>query len=89
MPATDPRLHVVQPTPREPATIYYCKAGLPTGHTVRVSHARRVTACRGVRLVNVSGEMLHGNSTGKAKSSGARCVLEITSGLITLIDPAP
>ena len=69
----------------EPVTIYYCKAGLPTGQTVRVSQGRKVESCRGVKLHNVSGSMIHGNSTGKAKASKARCVLKATSGAVTII----
>lgn len=72
-------------TPSSPVTIYYCKAGVRTGQTVRVSQGKSVTACSGVRLEAASGTMLHGNSTGKAKASGARCVLELVSGTITTI----
>jgi hypothetical protein len=72
-------------TPSDPVTIYYCKAGIATGQTVRVSQGKSVTACSGVRLEAATGIMLHGNSTGKAKASGARCVLELVSGSITTI----
>jgi hypothetical protein len=68
-----------------PVSIYYCKAGIPTGRTVRVSQGPAVTASTGVHLEAVSGVMLHGNSVGKARASGARCVLHLTAGHITII----
>jgi len=69
-----------------PVTVYYCKAGIPTGQTVRVSSKPAgVIACQGVKLDAVSGDMLNGNATGQAKSSGARCVLRLTSGTIHII----
>lgn len=68
-----------------PVTIYYCKAGIPTGQTVRVMQDKVVTACQGVELTRVSGRMIHGNAEGKPKASGARCVLIAESGTITLI----
>ncbi len=73
-------------TPTEPVTIYYCKAGIPTGQTVRVTQLNQPTvSCSGVHLHGVTATMLHGNSRGKAKASGARCVLQIHSGNITII----
>lgn len=76
-------------TPNRPVTVYYCKANVKTGLTVRVvvreirhSWIRSAIDCRGVRLIGVDSEMIHGNSTGKPKASGARCVLTITSGTI-------
>ena len=69
-----------------PITIYYCKAGLKTGLTVRVEHGGRRYACRGVRLDGAGGAMEHGNATGKARGSGARCVLLITTGAVWMHD---
>jgi len=68
---------------RLPVVVFYCKAGLPTGETVRVAQGGTKTSHRGVTFVNVSGEMIHGNSTGAAKASGARCVFRATAGTIT------
>lgn len=75
-------------TPAEPVTVYYCKANLKTGNTVRIVQGRNVNDCSGVKLTSDPGtpfdaEMIHGNSTGKAKASGARCVLLIRQGIIT------
>lgn len=70
-------------TPEAPVTVYYCKAGVKTGQTVRVAQPGRETVTlAGVVLHGVSGSMIHGNSTGKAKASGARCVLVCTAGSI-------
>ena len=76
-------------TPAEPVTVYYCKANLKTGNTVRVVQGRNVCDCTGVRFSSslASGpfdaEMIHGNSTGKAKASGARCVMIVKRGHIS------
>jgi hypothetical protein len=78
-------LPILTATATNPVSIYYCKAGLPTGKTVRVSQKGRVTDCSGVKLFSVSGSMIHGNSAGKAKASGARCVLIAEAGSITII----
>jgi len=72
-------------TPDRPVTIYYCKANLKTGLTVRVVTPDASYDCRGARLHRVGAEIIHGNSTGKPKASGARCVLTATSGTIELI----
>lgn len=76
-------------TPREwkattsrPVTVYYCKAGVKTGETVKVEQGGDVFTCSGVLFSGVTGEMIHNNSRGKAKASGARCVFLATSGLI-------
>ena len=68
-----------------PVTIYYCKAGVATGQTVRISQSGPALACSGVRLAGAFGEMVHGNSAGKAKASGARCVLTLTGGSVEVI----
>jgi hypothetical protein len=79
-------LPVITATAAKPVSIYYCKAGLPTGKTVRVSQkGRETTDCSGVKLHSVSGSMMHGNSAGKAKASGARCVLIAEAGSITIL----
>lgn len=75
-------------TPAEPVTIYYCKANLKTGNTVRIVQGRNVADCTGVHLTATpdglfSAEMVHGNSKGKAKASGARCTLIVHHGIIT------
>lgn len=71
-------------TPKQPVTVYYCKSNLATGLTVRVLHAGSVHNTAGVEFTGASGSMVHGNSRGKAKASGARCVLQLTGGTITL-----
>lgn len=80
----------------EPVTIYYCKANLRTGNTVRIVQGRNVCDTSGVRFSSslatgpFEAEMIHGNSTGKAKASGARCVLTVTRGTVTPIEtPSP
>lgn len=78
-------------TPAEPVTIYYCKANIKTGTTVRIVQGRHVHDSTGVHLTAPAGtpfhaEMIHGNSKGKAKSSGARCTLIVTSGIITPVE---
>lgn len=72
---------------QHPISIYYCKAGLKTGLTVRVEHAGARWACGGVTFQGVTGDIIHGNAEGKAKRSGARCVAVIHSGVVTLINP--
>lgn len=72
-------------TPQSPATVYYCKANIATGTTVILLHRGEKTALRGVKFHGVTGEMIHDNSSGKAKKSGARCVFQVTSGVIELI----
>lgn len=72
-------------TPDIPVTIYYCKAGIANGQTVRVSQFGPALACSGVRLTHVSGEMIHGDSKGTTKASGARCVLTLTAGTVEIL----
>lgn len=72
-------------SPVRPAIVYYCKAGIPTGLTVRVLHAGALHQLRGVQLHAATAEMIDGNSPGIPKRSGARCVLLITAGQVTLI----
>lgn len=79
---------ILRATLAHPVTIYYCKAGIQTGTTVRVLHRGQVHACSGVLLHGAAASMTHDNSTGKPKASGARCVLTVTTGLIGLSHPA-
>lgn len=75
-----------------PVTIYYCKANLKTGNTVRIIQGRNVCDCPGVQFHSTlstgpfDAEMIHGNSTGKAKASGARCTLVVKQGIVTPIE---
>jgi hypothetical protein len=88
--------------PDAPITVYYCKAGIQTGTTVRVRQVLKLHpsfkgmkpttlqyACRGVSMfadkLGFAAEMVHDNSTGKPKASGARCVLQISTGIVDLI----
>lgn len=84
----------------EPVTVYYCKANLKTGKTVRIVQGRNVCDCTGVRFSSslttgpFDAEMIHGNATGKPKASGARCVLTVRAGTVipvpeTTEPPAP
>jgi hypothetical protein len=75
-------------TPDYPVTVYYCKANIKTGNTVRIVQGRNIADCSGVSFSSPPGRsfaasMIHGNSRGKAKASGARCVLTVTQGTIT------
>lgn len=75
---------------QKPLVIYYCKANLKNGNTVRVVNKNftphQITDCKGVGLVTVQATMIHENSTGKAKASGAKCVLEVSSGIVHILD---
>ena len=79
---------VFHATSAEPVTVYYYKANLKSGLTVRIVQGRNVCDCAGVRFTGdltgpFKAEMIHGNSTGKPKASGARCVLTVTYGIVT------
>jgi hypothetical protein len=75
-----------------PVTVYYCKANLKTGDTVRVIQGRNVCDCAGVNLSSTletgpfDADMIHGNTTGKPKASGARCALVVKQGIITIVE---
>lgn len=74
-----------------PLIVYYCRANISTtGKTVRVVdrnvRPQRVIDCRDVRLLNSHARMADGNSRGKAKASGARCVLEVIKGTVEIVD---
>jgi hypothetical protein len=75
---------ILRATIAHPVIIYYCKAGIQTGTTIRVQHHGQVHACRGVFLHGCNAGMFHDNSTGKPKASGARCVLTVTTGIVGL-----
>lgn len=77
--------HLLRATPAAPITIYYCKANVKTGLTVRLMQGKQSWDCCGVLLQAAHASMIHGNSTGKPKASGARCVLEITTGIVGLV----
>jgi hypothetical protein len=66
-----------------PVTVYYCKAGIQTGKTIRVLHAGIVHQTSSVAIHNANATMSHDNSKGKPKASGARCVLTMTHGKIS------
>jgi len=72
-------------TASSPVTVYYCKANLQTGNTVRIYQGSRSVDTHSVSIAGHA-EMTHDASTGRAKASGARCVLTITDGIII---PAP
>lgn len=75
-----------------PVTVYYCKSNLKTGKTVRIVQGHNVNDCAGVTFSSslatgpFDAEMMHGNSTGRAKKSGARCVLLVRSGIVTPVE---
>jgi hypothetical protein len=74
--------------PSDPVTIYYCKANLKTGLTVRIIQGRTQHDCAGISMHSTldsgpfDAEMIHGNSQGKPKRSGARCTLIVRRGII-------
>ena len=69
-------------TPSSPILVYYCKADLRTGQTVRISQDGRTWKTTSVQISEAWGSMMHGNAVGRAKRSGARCVLCLNSGAI-------
>ncbi len=69
----------------KPAVIYYCKANIKTGTTVIFLHNGQRRALKGIRFHLVTGEMIHENSTGVPRKSGARCVFRVTQGTLELI----
>jgi hypothetical protein len=77
--------HLLRASPKEPITIYYCKTNVKSGLTVRIIQGKQIHDCTGVLLQAAHASMIHGNSTGKPKASGARCVLEVTQGLVGLV----
>jgi|GEM_PF-6645168 len=75
-------------TPDKPVTVYYCKANVRTGLTVRIVHDGKSVDTPGIRMSgrSFSAEMIHGNSSGKARKSGARCVLIVTRGTVSPVE---
>ena len=67
-----------------PVTVHYCKANLKSGNTVRVTQGDRQLDTPGVTFsgVRFDADMTHGNSTGPARRSGARCVLVVRRGVV-------
>lgn len=82
---------ILHATRANPVTVYYCKANVKTGLTVRVVRPGAIFDCKGVQLSSsldngpFDAEMIHGNTTGKPKASGARCALIIHNGTVTLL----
>jgi hypothetical protein len=76
-----------------PISIYYCKAGIQTGQTIRVLQNGIVHTCSSIRLSSrldtgpFDASMSHDNAKGKPKASGARCVLILNCGLVHLDPP--
>lgn len=73
---------ILTATPATPIFVYYCKAGIQTGTTIRVMQGQAVHQTAAVEIRGADARMAHDNSTGKPKRSGARCVLILTSGTI-------
>jgi hypothetical protein len=70
-------------SPTTPVIIYYCKAGIPTGKTIRISQSGKIYQCSNVALHNCDAAMHHDNATSKAKASGARCTLNVDNGEVS------
>jgi hypothetical protein len=87
---TIPRI-TLRATADSPITLYYCKAGIQSGQTIRVLQDKIVHSCSGITLSSTllggpfAAAMTHDNAKGKPKASGARCVLTINNGGVTLI----
>lgn len=75
-------------TPDDEVTIFYCKAKLKDGCPVVAYQGRgrnrRVWDATGVDLDCFKASMDLENSRTVAKAAGARCVLIITEGIITI-----
>ncbi len=69
--------------PEAPVTVYYCKAGIQSGRTIRLLQHGQVHEAARISLTHATASMAHDNSTGRPKRSGARCVLIVTTGYIT------
>lgn len=78
-----------------PVSIYYCKAGIKTGLTIRVLHKGSVHTCAGISLSSTLADgpfdavMSHDNAKGKPKASGGRCVLIVSAGRVQLTFTPP
>lgn len=73
-------------TPTHPVVIYYCKAGIKTGLTIRIQYQGQVHQTADVSLLDARATMQHDNSTGPARRSGARCVLVVTQGEVRYLN---
>lgn len=81
--ATQPGFTVLAASINAPVTIYYCKAGIQTGRTIRIQQGRgKVWEASEVEIQGAWATMTHDNSKGKAKASGARCVMVLTLGCV-------
>lgn len=74
---------------QKPVIVYYCKANLKTNNPIRIIDPnyspQMIIDCNDIRLQDAKCNMSLDNSTGKAKASGARCVLYVESGTIEVI----
>lgn len=74
--------------PSDPVTVYYCKANVKTGLTVRIIQGKLEHDCSGITMHSTlasgpfDAEMIHGNAAGRPKRSGARCTLIVRRGII-------
>lgn len=84
--AMESELHL-RATPRQPVTIYYCKAGLADGMIIRLLCGRDRFAGTAVRMTDATSSMALDNSPGPAKRSGARCCQIVTQGSVFLTKP--
>jgi len=65
-----------------PISLYYCKARLCDGDTQVIMQDNVKVFCEEVEFVNCSGNFSRGNTTGKAKASGAKTALQIFAGRV-------
>ena len=75
-------LHNLIASADSPVVVYYCKAGIPTGRTIRITQGKETHQTSYVRLFSCDASMHHNNATARAKRSGARCTLNIDSGTV-------
>lgn len=85
MPSLPANLAFVQEfrvTPADkPLTVYYCKTNLPSGNTIRICQGTKILLdCRGISGSLEDFDLIHENSTGQAKASGANCVINVRAG---------
>lgn len=72
-------------TEESPVYLFYCKANICSGKTVVVMQNNVKTFCNEIYFDGLRGTFKHQNSTGKAKSSGARNTLKIINGRVILV----
>lgn len=68
----------------EPVYLFYCKANIQNRQTVVIMQHNEKYYCSGVSFKGLCGTFEHQNSVGKARSSGSRNTLKITSGEVIL-----